>query len=661
MNTLDAVALSIRSLSMDAIEKAKSGHPGLPLGAAELAAILYGKILKHNPADPAWADRDRFVLSAGHGSMFLYSILHISGYDLSLDDIREFRQIGSKCPGHPEYDMTDGVEMTTGPLGQGVSSAVGMAIAETMLAAKYNTPEHTIVDHYTYALVGEGCLMEGVTSESASLAGHYQLDKLIVFYDENRVCIDGPTDMTFTEDIAKRYEAYGWQVYQGSMYNYDEIEDMVNRAKKGRGPSLIMLKSMIGKGAECVVGSSKAHGAPIGEKGIAAAKEHLGLDPETFFYVDPKAYAFFEERKEDFAAAQAKWEAAFQAWSKANPEKRAQWDEDFMNGGIDPEKIPAVKLPEYKEPDVLATRTASGAALNEYAKMFPNIVGGSADLSAPNAVTIDGAGVYGKDCRDGRYFHFGIREMAMAAAANGIQLHGGFRAYCATFLIFADYLRPALRLSALMKQPVIYVFSHDSIYVGEDGPTHQPVETLASLRIIPNVMVLRPGDAEEAPYAWKIALTQTDKPVCIILTRQPVPVFPKADPDWRHTIECGAYIALEGGHEPEITILATGSEVSMAINAAKLVPEKKVRVISVMCKELFESQPEIIRNSIIGGKKGSVRIVTAEAGVKTGWEGWTASREDIFSIDRFGESGPAGKLGAHFGFTAEKLAELLRK
>ncbi len=661
MNTeLNAVALSVRSLSMDAIQKANSGHPGLPLGAAELAAALYGKILRHNPADPSWKDRDRFVLSAGHGSMLLYSILHLSGYGVSLDDIKAFRQVGSRCPGHPEYGWTDGVELTTGPLGQGVSSAVGMAIAETMLAAKFNTPEHTVVDHYTYALVGEGCLMEGVSSEASSFAGRQALAKLIVFYDENRICIDGSTDMTFSEDVEKRYASYGWNVLRGDMYDMDGIERLVGEAKKAGKPTLVMLKSVIGKGAPTVAGTAKAHGAPLGADGIAEAKKALGLDPSKEFQVAPGAYEFFAARKPAFAAAEKSWQETFDAWSKKYPEKRAQWDEAFAPGGVDPAALAKVELPAFKEGESIATRTASNTALNAFAKQIPALVGGSADLQGPNAVALKGETAYGPDSRAGRYLHFGVREFGMSAIANGLQVHGGFRAFCATFLVFSDYLRPALRLSALMKIPTVYVLTHDSIYVGEDGPTHQPIETVMALRAIPNVRVLRPADAEETSIAWKMALARNDGPTCLALSRQNLPVFPKADPDWKHTIECGAYVARKGSDSPDVTVLATGSEVSLALAAADLVTDKKVRVVSVLSKELFESQPSVIREAIVGGKKGAVRVVTAEAGIRMGWEGLASSPEDVFSIDRFGESGPANAVAEHLGFTPANLAKLIR-
>ncbi|MBO8449844.1 MAG: transketolase [Spirochaetes bacterium] len=659
-NQLKAVALSIRSLSMDAIQKANSGHPGLPLGAAELAAALYGSIMRHNPKNPAWKNRDRFVLSAGHGSMLLYAILHLAGYGVSLDDIKRFRQPGSRCPGHPEYGWTPGVEMTTGPLGQGLSTAVGMALAESMLAAKYNEPGYKIVDHYTYVLAGEGCLMEGVASEASSFAGHNKLGKLIVFYDENHITIDGSTDIAFTEDIAKRYEAYGWQILRGDMYNIPEIEKLAAAARLDPRPSLIMLKSVIGKGAPTVAGTAKAHGAPLGAEGVAAAKKALGLDPEKDFQIQPEALEFFEKKAASFAQMEAEWNALFEKWAAEYPAKKKAWDEDFAEGGVSAKRLQAAVLPEYEAGASLATRTASNNALNAFAAAVPNLTGGSADLQGPNAVGLKGAAAYTPQTPDGRYIHFGIREFAMAAICNGIQLHGGFRAFCATFMVFADYLRPALRLSALMQQPVIYVLTHDSIYVGEDGPTHQPVETLASLRAIPNVRLFRPADAEETAVAWKLALQHTDGPVCLALSRQNLPVLEKDDPDWKHTAECGAYIVRKGGEKPDITILATGSEVEMAVRAAELVPEKHVRVVSVLSKELFESQPEKLIETILGGKRGVLRTVTAEAGVRMGWEGWTQNPADNFSINRFGESGPAKLVAEELGFTAEKLAALLK-
>ncbi|MGP1529408.1 MAG: transketolase [Treponema sp.] len=658
MNTeLDAIALSIRSLSIDAIEKAKSGHPGLPLGAAELAAVLYGKILKHNPKNPRWVDRDRFILSAGHGSMLLYAILHLCGYAVSLDDIQSFRQVGSRCAGHPEYGLTEGVEATTGPLGQGISTAVGMAIAEAMLAAQFNTADYTIINHYTYALVGEGCLMEGVSSEASSLAGTLGLGKLIVFYDRNKITIDGSSDIAFTEDIGKRYEAYGWQVLHGSMYAYDDIEQLTVQAQKDPRPSLIILDSVIGKGAPSVEGKAAAHGSPLGPEKAAEAKKHLGLNPCETFFVAPEAYHYFEKKQEEYTRLEAQWNAHFEAWAKAYPEKRREWDACFTEGGINTEALQRLALPVFKREEPVATRAASKVALNAFAEACPSIVGGSADLQGPNAVALQNTMPFTAKTPQGRYIHFGIREFAMAAITNGLQLHGGLRAFCATFAVFSDYLRPALRLSALMHLPAIYVLTHDSIFVGEDGPTHQPVETLASLRAIPNVLVLRPADAEETFIAWKVALLQKDRPSCLLLSRQNLPHLDKADADWQNTILRGAYIVKDCAGTPDITIVATGSEVSLACEAAQQLSTKKIRVVSMLSKELFEVQPTSFRERILGSAAG--RIVVVEAGVKQGWEGYTRSNADIFSIDRFGESGPAKKVAEYLGFTAEKLVQRL--
>ncbi|MCA1949793.1 MAG: transketolase [Treponema sp.] len=652
MNTkaLEKVALSVRSLSMDAIQKANSGHPGLPLGAAELGAILYGELLRHDPSDPAWVDRDRFVLSAGHGSMFLYSLLHMSGYPITLDDIKSFRQIGSPCAGHPEYGAAPGIETTTGPLGQGMATAVGMAIAEAYLAAHFNTPSHQIINHYTYTLVGDGCLQEGVSAEASSLAGHLKLGKLIAFYDSNKITIDGSTDLSFTEDVAKRYEAYGWQVLKGSMYNFDEIADLVAKAKAETSkPSLIILTSIIGKGAPNKQGSHSVHGAPLGADEIAAARAALGIPSE--FYVAPEAQEYFAQKRQEWKKARSEWQSLFDAWSLANPEKRAEWDAFFA-------ATPGTFTdPAFALGEKIATRTASNKVLVEAARAIKNLVGGSADLQSPNAVAIPEAGVFGPVQRNGRYIHFGIREFGMAAISNGIQLHGGLRAFCATFLVFADYLRPALRLSALMKQPVIYVLTHDSIYIGEDGPTHQPIEHLASLRAIPNVRVLRPADAEETSLAWKMAIERTDGPTVLALTRQNVPVFSKADPDWRETIKTGAYIVKKPAGKADVVIIATGSEVPMALAAAEKVQGKQVQVVSMISRELFEQQPAEIKNAIV--PKG-VRTVVVEAGSRMGWEAW-AKGADILSVDRFGESGPGDKVAEHLGFTVEALVGILNR
>ena len=651
---ISAVATSIRSLSMDAIQKANSGHPGLPLGAAELASVLYGEILKHNPANSKWVDRDRFVLSAGHGSMLLYSILHLSGYKVTMDDIKSFRQVGSVCCGHPEYGITDGVECTGGPLGQGVSMAVGMAVAEQMLAAKFNTKKHEIVNHYTYSLVGEGCLQEGVASEACSLAGNLKLGKLIVFYDENRISIDGSTDITFTDDIKARYESYGWQVLSGSMYDVSGIAKLINKAKKcSDKPSLIMLKSVIGKSAP-KEGTADVHGAPLGADGVKAAKEKLGLPVDKDFYVLPEAYDYFAEKRVEWAKAESDWNKEFEAWAIENPELKKEWDAFYSDGATG--DVPDV---EYKPGDSCATRDASGKALNVIAARYGNLVGGSADLMGPNKTAFKSCdnGTFSALNRKGRTIEYGIREFAMSAVCAGISLHGGLRPFCATFLVFADYLRPSLRVVSLMKQPVIYVFTHDSIYVGEDGPTHQPIETLTSLRAIPGVQVIRPGDPEESMEAWKIAYASKDHPVCMAFTRQALAVYQKDDADWKNTMKCGAYIVKKGSDNPDITILASGSEVNMALAAAGLVSEKTIRVVSVPDVKTFAGQDKAKRDSIIGNAK---RIVCTEAGISMEWLQFT-DKENCFCIDRFGESGPANKVAEHLGFTSEKLAELLRK
>jgi len=655
VNALEKVALSVRTLAMDAIQKANSGHPGMVMGAAELGAMLYGEILRHDPSDPKWPDRDRFVLSAGHASMFLYSLLHLSGYaDMTLDALRSFRQIGSRAAGHPEYGASGGIEMTTGPLGQGLATSVGMAIAETMLAARFNTGKHKIVDHFTYALSGDGCLQEGVSGETSSLAGHLGLGKLIVFYDSNKITIDGPTALSFTEDTAKRYEAYGWQVLSGSMYNFDEIADLTARAKaETKKPSLIILSSVIGKGAPNKQNTADAHGAPLGMEEVIAARKALGV-PKTEegfdFYIAPEATAFFKAKREEWKKAREAWLMEFEAWAKENPDKKTEWDA-FHSGRA----VKAI-LPTFAAGEKVATRSAGNKSLAAIAAANANLVGGSADLKGPNAVGIPGAAIYSASERGGRYFHFGIREFAMAAISNGITLHGGFRSFCATFMVFSDYLRPALRLSALMGLPVIYVLTHDSIFVGEDGPTHQPVEHLAALRAIPNLTVLRPADAEETAEAWTMAMERNDGPTVLALSRQNIAVFTKDDHEWKSNIRRGAYVVRNAQGPADVVIIATGSEVGLALEAAAL-SGKKAQVVSMINRELFASQSAAVRDSVI---PQGVRTFVCEAGVSQGWERW-AKPEDIFSLNRFGESGPAEKVAEHLGFTAKALAEKIRE
>jgi transketolase len=656
VKSLEKIALSARVLAMDAIQEANSGHPGLPLGCAELGAFLYGHALKHDPADPAWLDRDRFVLSAGHGSMFLYAHLHLAGYAISLDEIKRFRRVGSICAGHPEYGMAPGVEATSGPLGQGIATAVGMAIAESMLAAKFNTAKRKVIDHYTYALAGDGCLMEGVSSEASSLAGHLKLGKLVVFYDSNKITIDGSTDLAFTEDVGKRYEAYGWQVLRGDMYDWAGLERLVAEAKADPSrPSMIILKSLIGKGSPNKQGTADSHGAPLGDEEVAKAKAALGA-PADKFWVAPEAYAFYEARRKELGEARAAWKAEFAAW-KAEESALAAELEDWLAGKA---RAP-IDLPAFAKGDKVATRSASGKCIGAMAKAFPNLVGGSADLMGPNSTSFPAGGDYSAANRTGRYFRFGIREFGMAAIANGISLHGGLRPFVATFMVFSDYLRPALRLSALMRQPVLYVLTHDSIFIGEDGPTHQPIEHLAALRAIPNLRVLRPADAEETAVAWRLAMDRKDGPTVLALTRQNVPVIEKADPDWPSSMALGAYVARNSEGAPGTVIVATGSEVSMALAAADILGGKAggkgISVVSMPCREVFLTQPKPIRDAIL---PPGARVVVAEAAVAQGWERIAAS-EDIFSLERFGESGTGPEVGKHLGFTAEALAKIVSR
>ena len=653
-NALKAVATTIRTLSMDGVQKANSGHPGMPMGCAEAGAVLYGEILKHYNKDPRWIDRDRFVLSAGHGSMWLYSLLFLSGYDMTMDDLKQFRQLGSKTAGHPEYGFAEGIETTTGPLGAGFSNAVGMAVAEQMLAAKYNTPDHTIIDHYTYALSGDGCMMEGISSEAASFAGHQKLGKLIVFYDSNHITIEGSTDLAFSEDVPARFRAYGWQTLKVDAYNVDEIKKAVDQAKADTTrPSLILLNSVIGKGSDSMEGSHETHGAPLGEDEIIATRKKIGTPVDQDFYVDPAAVSYFDGKRKDWEGQYEKWLKEYKAWGMANPKLKEQLEQE-----LDPDRSyhDTLNLPEFTTGDEIATRAASGKVLQSIADSVGSLVGGSADLAPSNKTAIPKYGDFSPGDRDGRTLHFGVREHGMGGIVNGMALHGGLRPFCATFLVFLDYMRPAVRLASIMKLPVIYIYTHDSIYVGEDGPTHQPIEHLASLRVIPNMRLLRPGDAEETAIAWAMAMERKDGPTAIALTRQKLEVYAKEDKDWKHSCAKGAYIVRDPEGTPELVVVATGSEVNLALKAAALKADKKIRVVSMLSQELFLSQDESFRNSIL---PPGVRVLAAEAGVSYGWTDIASSRDDILSIDRFGESGPAEKVAEHLGMTAENLAKML--
>ena len=657
IKALTAVASSIRSLTIDGVEKSTTGHPGMALGCADAGALLFGEVLRQYNKVPDWPDRDRFVLSAGHGSMLLYSLLHLAGYGLPKEELARFRRVGSRTPGHPEYGHTIGVETTSGPLGAGFATAVGMAIAEKKLADRFNTPEYTIFDHYTYVLSGDGCMMEGITGEAASLAGHLQLGKLIVLYDSNEISIEGPTSITFTEDVAARFRAYNWQTLEGSAHDMEEIAGLLAAAKEEtERPTLVLLHSIIGKGAPNMQGRHEVHGKPLGTEEAAAAKRGLGVPGDEPFYVFPEAYDYFREKEKKWEKEYQDWLRVTEAWGKANPEMKRDL-EAFLDQGRP--WYGNAKLPSFAVGDSAAGRDVSGKCISAYADAVENFIGGSADLSSTTKTEMPGHDDFQAGSLHGKVFRFGVREHAMASIVNGITLHTGFRAFCGTILIFADYMRPAMRLTALMKLPVIYVLTHDSIFIGGDGPTHQPVEHLTSLRIIPNMRVLRPADPEETVEAWKMAMDRTDGPTVLALSRQPVKVFPKDDASWRDNARKGAYIVRDpGGGLPDIIVAATGSEVNMALDAASLVPEKRVRVVSITSRELLTRQPDHFRERVL---PRGVRTIVAEAGVTCCWEGTASSPKDVFGINRFGESGPGEEVALHLGYNAEGLAQLIRE
>jgi transketolase len=646
---------TIRTLAMDAVQKANSGHPGAPMGLAPAGYVLWTRIMKHNPKNPDWPDRDRFVLSGGHASMLLYSLLYLTGYDLSLDDLKCFRQWGSKTPGHPEYGHTPGVETTTGPLGQGVANAVGMAMAERHLAARFNQPDHRIVDHFTYAVCGDGDLMEGVTAEAASLAGHLGLGRLICIYDDNGITIEGDTDVSFTEDVARRFEAYHWQVLRVEDGNdIDAIEAAIRKGQADdRKPTLIMLRTHIAFGSPNKQDSHEAHGAPLGEAEVCLTKECLGCDKDTLFCVPDDVLNHCRQTLENGQTAESDWKAAYKAFAQENPDLADAWV-NALSGFLPREW--AQDLPELTPTDgPMATRAASGKVLNVLAAQNPTLVGGSADLAPSNKTFLDGEAVFQKENYAGRNIRFGVREHAMGAIMSGMFLHGGIRPYGGTFLVFADYLRPAIRVAALMNLPVIYVFTHDSIAVGEDGPTHQPVEQLASLRTIPNVLVLRPCDANETADAWCQALKTNDRPIAMLFSRQKLPILPRQQT--AGGLSRGAYVLSDCDTTAEIILMASGAEVHQALGAQKILKEKGVaaRVVNMPSWELFELQPSEYRRSVLPPEV-TVRLAV-EAGVSMGWERYVGEGGAIMGIDRFGASGPGGEVLAHYGFTDENVAE----
>lgn len=658
MPDLSALAINtIRTLSMDAVQKANSGHPGLPMGAAPMAYTLWMRHMRFNPRNPAWADRDRFVLSAGHGSMLLYSLLHLTGYAVSLDDLKNFRQWGSNTPGHPEYGDTAGVETTTGPLGQGAATAVGMALAEAYLARYFNRERHKIVDHHTYVLVSDGDLMEGVCLEAAALAGHWGLGKLIFLYDDNQVTLDGAADMTFSEDVAARFRAMGWHVSRvADGTDIAAIDAAIATAKSvADQPSFIKIRTIIGYGSPNKQGSSSAHGSPLGEDEVVLAKQNLGWSTSDHFHVPGQALERFRGAVDKGAAAEADWQARFQAWRSAFPDLAVEWDRaqagEFAPGWRE-------ALPSWGAEASIATRNAGGEALNALARFAPTMIGGDADLAGSTKTLIKGAENTGPGQAAERNLRFGVREHGMGAIVNGLALHGGIiKPYSATFFNFSDYMRPAIRLGALMDLPAVYVFTHDSIGLGEDGPTHQPVEQLMSLRLMPNLHVFRPADATETAGAWA-AIAQLQHPAAIVLSRQDLPVLADNDAGIHEGVARGAYVLSE--HESgdiDAIIMASGSEVSLALAAAGALEESDIRarVVSMPCWELFEAQDEDYRESVLPA--AVTRRVSIEAGATLGWSRYIGVDGIAIGVDRFGASAPYMEIYQAFGLTPGHVAE----
>ncbi len=646
---------TIRTLAMDAVQKANSGHPGAPMGLAPAAYTLWTKILKHNPKNPGWQDRDRFILSAGHASMLLYSLLYLTGYDLALEDIRNFRQWGSRTPGHPELGCAPGVETTTGPLGQGFSNAVGMALAERHLAAVFNRPGYEIVDHHTYVMCGDGDLMEGVSSESASLAGHLGLSRLICLYDNNRITIEGSTALTFTEDVALRFKAYNWHVIELDDGNdIEAILAAIEEAKEEKErPSLISIRTHIAYGSPNKQDSSSAHGEPLGEEEVRLTKRNLGWPSEELFFIPEEVKESCRKCIERGAEAEFRWRTMFDSYQKSYPELAAKWN-DFMTGKPGEDRYAG--LPDFSASDgPMATRAASGKVLNRIAENMPNIIGGSADLAPSNKTIIASSRDFQKDAHDGRNIRFGVREHAMGAILSGIALHRGLIPFGGTFLVFSDYMRPSIRLAALMGLPVIYVFTHDSIAVGEDGPTHQPVEHLFTLRSIPGLIVIRPADATETVWAWRQAVAVSGHPVALVLSRQKLPILDRTRYGSAKGLEKGAYILSDPEGKPDIIIIGTGSEVHICLEAAEILSEKGIaaRVVSMPSWELFERAPGEYRDSVLLPDI-PVRLAV-EAGVREGWERYVGTGGAVIGIDHFGASAPGGKVMEEFGFTAANV------
>ena len=653
-NSVDQMCVNtIRFLAVDAIETAHSGHPGMPMGAAPMAYALWSRVMKHCPSDPDWPDRDRFVLSAGHGSMLLYALLHLFGYELSLEEIKNFRQWGSRTPGHPEYGLTPGVEITTGPLGQGLSSAVGMAAAEKRLASEFNRPGYPVVDHYTYVIASDGDLMEGVASEACSLAGHLQLSKLICLYDDNRITIDGPTEMTFTEDVEKRFAAYGWQVLTVEDGNdLDEVEAALEEARKDTSrPSILAVRTSIGYGAPGKQDTPDCHGAPLGGEEAAHTKENLGWPTDEPFYVPPEVREHLQELQKRLEGQRSQWERLLEEYRKEYPELAQQWDQ-WHSRELPAELVQEQQLWNFEQPQ--ATRASSGQVLQILYSYLPNLLGGSADLQGSTKAQLKSAPGFQPANSSGNNLAFGVREHAMAAFLSGIALHGGLRPFGSTFLVFFDYMKPAVRLAAMMGLPVIYVYSHDSVAVGEDGPTHQPVEQLSNLRSIPNLHVLRPADGKETAAAWLQALKRTEGPTALILSRQGVPQLSGTG---KAVFQGGYVLKKESGERLDLVLLASGSEVQLILGAQEKLEEMGygVRVVSMVSWELFWEQPEEYRRQVL--PPDCKKRLAVEAALPQGWDSLVGPQGKVWGLDDFGVSAPGGEIMENKGFTVENLVE----
>jgi transketolase len=649
---------TIRMLAVDAVEKAKSGHPGLPLGAAPMAYVLWTRFLQHNPQNPGWADRDRFILSAGHGSALLYALLHLAGYDMPIEELERFRQWGSATPGHPEVERARGIESTTGPLGQGFGMGVGMALAERFLAARYNRPGHAIVNHTTYAIVSDGDLMEGVASEAASIAGHQKLGKLVYLYDDNHISIEGSTDIAFTEDACRRFEAYGWHAQRVADGNdLDAIEAAIRAARENTSqPSLIAVRTHIGFGSPKHDDAS-AHGEPLGAAAMKATKEFFGWPADQPFFVPEEARQHLRQAIERGAAQERAWRERFDAYRKTFPAEAARFERE-QRGEL-PEGW-AAKLPAFDPATPMATRDASGKAINALAAVLPNLIGGSADLAPSNKTAIVEGGDAEAATPSGRNLHFGVREHGMGAIVNGMALHGGVLPFGATFFIFSDYMRPSIRLAALMQAHSIFVFTHDSIGVGEDGPTHQPVEHLMSLRAMPNLVLLRPADANETAVAWKVAVERKG-PVALVLTRQKLPTLDQKKFSPASGLEKGAYVLSDCAGSPSLLLIASGSEVALALAVQERLAAEgiRARVVSMPSWRLFEEQPQSYRDAVLPPEVAARLAI--EAGATFGWERWVGDAGAAIGLDRFGASAPAETLFEKFGFTVEAIVARARK